>query len=199
MEKTYVKARGKINLTLNILDKRKDGYHNLESVFQIINLYDEMYIEKTDSNALEIVCNVPHLDNGNNIITKAYNKLKEKHPKITGVKVDLIKKIPNESIICLELVNRRITLHLSSGEVLISKALRSSFKKTVATLMDDERFISPHKSYVINMDYIEQLSGKSFIIKGGIEVFIPRYRYTEAKDKYFAWLSRKGANLADLW
>jgi len=110
-----------------------------------------------------------------------------------------LKKIPNESVKYLELINRRITLHLTNGEVLLSKAIRSSFKKTVAVLMEDERFISPHKSYVINMDYIEQLTGKSFIIKGGIEVFIPRYRYTEAKDKYFAWLSRKGANLADLW
>jgi len=97
MEKLYIKARGKVNLTLNVLNKREDGYHDLESVFQIINLYDEMYIEKTSSNDLDITCNVKDLDNANNIIHKAYTVLKQKHSNITGVKVNLIKNIPNES------------------------------------------------------------------------------------------------------
>ena len=44
MDKIYTKARGKINLSLNVLNKRDDGYHNLELTFQIINLYDEIYI-----------------------------------------------------------------------------------------------------------------------------------------------------------
>jgi len=97
MDKIYVKARGKLNLTLNVIDKRDDGYHDLESVFQIINLYDEMYIEKTSSGKLSITCNVDGLDNGNNILDKAFDVLKNKHPEISGIKVNLIKNIPNES------------------------------------------------------------------------------------------------------
>jgi len=97
MDKIYVKARGKINLTLNVLDKRDDGYHDLESVFQIISLYDELYIEKAHSNSLEITCNVGSLENDNNIISKAYTLLKQKHPEITGLTVNLVKNIPNES------------------------------------------------------------------------------------------------------
>ncbi len=50
MNKIYLKARAKINLSLEILNKRKDNYHNIKSVFQKVNLYDEMYIEKTDTN-----------------------------------------------------------------------------------------------------------------------------------------------------
>ena len=42
MEEVYIKARGKVNLNLEILDKRQDNYHNLKSVFQKISLYDEM-------------------------------------------------------------------------------------------------------------------------------------------------------------
>ena len=45
MNEIYVKARAKINLNLEILDKRDDGYHNLKSVFQKVNLYDELYIK----------------------------------------------------------------------------------------------------------------------------------------------------------
>jgi len=94
MEKIYVKARAKLNLTLNILNKREDGYHDLESVFQKIGLYDELYVEKTNSNHIELVCNVKELENENNIIWKAYNVLKQMHPNISGIKVTLIKHIP---------------------------------------------------------------------------------------------------------
>ena len=54
MKKLYVKARAKINLTLEILDKREDNYHNLKSVFQRVTLYDDLYIYKTTRNT--IVC-----------------------------------------------------------------------------------------------------------------------------------------------
>ena len=48
MNKIYKKARAKINLTLNVLDKREDNYHNIESVFQKVSLYDEIYVSKTN-------------------------------------------------------------------------------------------------------------------------------------------------------
>lgn len=54
MNKIYLKARAKVNLSLEILNKREDNYHNIKSVFQKINLYDELYIEKTNTNKFEI-------------------------------------------------------------------------------------------------------------------------------------------------
>ena len=57
MDKIYKKARAKINLTLNVVNKRPDGYHDLESVFQIINLYDELVIEKIVEKDFQLVCN----------------------------------------------------------------------------------------------------------------------------------------------
>lgn len=97
MEKIYMKARAKVNLSLEILGKRPDNYHNLRSVFQKVNLYDELYIEKTDSNEFELQTNIEKLNNKDNIIYKAYMKLKEKYSQITGVKVTLNKKIPMEA------------------------------------------------------------------------------------------------------
>jgi len=98
MEKIQLKAYAKINLTLNVLNKREDGYHNLESVFQPISLYDEVFIEKTNDNNMEFKCNIPTLQNSSNIIVKAYNKLKEIYfEKISGIKVHLIKNIPSEA------------------------------------------------------------------------------------------------------
>lgn len=97
MEKIFVKPRAKVNLTLSILEKRADGYHNLESVFQKINLYDEMWIEKTDTDFIEIDSNIKNVKLEDNIIFKAYKILKEKFPFLTGVKVTLNKKIPMQA------------------------------------------------------------------------------------------------------
>lgn len=98
MEKIHLKAYAKINLTLNVLNKREDGYHNLESVFQPISLFDEVFIEKVNTDNIELKCNIPILENDSNIIVKAYNKLKNLYPKkVSGIKVNLIKNIPSEA------------------------------------------------------------------------------------------------------
>ena len=46
MERIFLKPRAKINLNLEITGKRPDNYHNINSVFQKICLYDELYIYK---------------------------------------------------------------------------------------------------------------------------------------------------------
>jgi len=96
MNQIYIKARAKINLTLEILNKREDNYHNLKSVFQKINLYDEIYIYKIDSNDFILDTNINGLDVKDNIIYKAYVELKEKF-NISGVKVILNKRIPMQA------------------------------------------------------------------------------------------------------
>ena len=97
MNQVYIKARAKINLTLEVLDKREDNYHNLKSVFQKVNLYDELYIYKTNSNNFELETNIDELNNKENIIYKAYVKLKEKFNQVTGVRVVLNKRIPMQA------------------------------------------------------------------------------------------------------
>lgn len=97
MDKIYLKTRAKINLTLNVLDKRPDNYHNIESVFQKISLYDELFIEKNNSSTFELNCNIKELENDSNILFKTYNKLKEIYPAISGVSVNLIKNIPMQA------------------------------------------------------------------------------------------------------
>jgi len=97
MEKIYLKARAKINLGLNVLNKREDKYHNIKSVFQKINLYDEILIEKNAINEFELKTNIKKINNKENIIYKAYLIIKEKHNNITGIRVILNKKIPMEA------------------------------------------------------------------------------------------------------
>lgn len=127
MDKIYTKARAKVNLTLNVLNKRPDNYHNLESIFQKINLYDELYIEKTDTNKLEIITNLKNVKLEDNIIFKAYSKLKELSKDISGIKVTLNKRIPTEaglaggSTDCASFIlaiNKMYNLNLSEEELI---------------------------------------------------------------------------------
>lgn len=98
MDEVYKKARAKINLTLNVIDKREDGYHNIESVFQRISLYDEMYIRKGKSdNGIVIKSDIKKLEGEANIIYKAYELLKREFSQISSVKVILKKNIPMQA------------------------------------------------------------------------------------------------------
>ena len=98
MDKIFLKARAKVNLTLEILNKREDNYHNLKSVFQKISLYDEIWIYKIEDNDFKLETNIDELNSKDNIIYKAYVKLKERfYDRITGVKVVLNKKIPMQA------------------------------------------------------------------------------------------------------
>ena len=98
MEPIYKKARAKINLTLNVLNKREDGYHNIESVFQKISLYDELYMKKgTKREGITVQSNISQISGEENIIYKAYQELKKRFPEITEVNVVLKKKIPMQA------------------------------------------------------------------------------------------------------
>ena len=97
MEEIYIKARAKVNLNLEILEKREDNYHNLESVFQKVNLYDEIYIKKIQTDDFKLNINVKELNTKENIIYKAYVKLKEKYKVISGIEVTVNKKIPMQA------------------------------------------------------------------------------------------------------
>lgn len=97
MKEIYMKARAKINLNLEVLGKREDNYHNIESIFQKVNLYDEIYIKKIEKDCFELKTNIEELNNEENIVYKAYMKLKEIYKNITGVSVTINKKIPMQA------------------------------------------------------------------------------------------------------
>lgn len=127
MDQIYIKARAKINLTLEILDKREDNYHNLKSVFQKVNLYDEIYIYKLENDDFILDTNIDGLDVKDNIIYKAYVKLKEKFEIISGVKVVLNKRIPMQagmaggSTDCASFIlgmNKLLGLNLTQKEII---------------------------------------------------------------------------------
>jgi 4-diphosphocytidyl-2-C-methyl-D-erythritol kinase len=92
MDKINLKAPAKINLYLSVKDRRPDGYHNIDSLMQVISLYDELSLEK--SNDIELYCT--GLDNvkiEDNLAYKAARLIAEMS-YFPGVRITLRKNIP---------------------------------------------------------------------------------------------------------
>jgi 4-diphosphocytidyl-2-C-methyl-D-erythritol kinase len=95
MEQVVLKARAKINLTLDVLDKREDGYHDIEMIMQTVNLYDTVSIRKTFKDEIKLITNLKWLPSDDkNLAYKAADIIKQRYDIKTGVFIELRKKIP---------------------------------------------------------------------------------------------------------
>lgn len=96
MKKLKLKAPAKINLALEIKNKRPDAYHNLVSIMQTVSLFDKIKIKK--SKMLKCCCNNKNIPlNNQNLAMKAAIEF-FKHNKINqNVKIKIFKKIPTQA------------------------------------------------------------------------------------------------------
>ena len=89
------KSYGKINLSLEVLNKREDSFHNIDTIMQFVDVYDEIEIETTNSNTIEIVCDEEGFPKDEtNLIYKGWEALKVFYKGNPGVRVEVIKNMP---------------------------------------------------------------------------------------------------------
>ena len=97
MKKVKLNSYAKVNIGLKLLNKRVDGYHNISTVFQEIDLYDEITISKFSKSTLEFSSNVRWLKNDrDNLCIAAYSHIKDLYD-IDGVHINLVKNISRGS------------------------------------------------------------------------------------------------------
>lgn len=90
-----VEAHAKLNLGLKIIGKRSDGYHDLLSVFQAIDLDDILSFEEGEGSRVEIRCSDPGLSTGpDNLVHRAVDALRRETGNRRGIRVSLTKVIP---------------------------------------------------------------------------------------------------------
>lgn len=90
-----LRALAKINLGLDVLRKREDGYHELRMIMQTINMYDQLEIEISKTPGIKITTNLPFIPvNENNLVYKAAKLLLDEFQIEQGITVDLQKFIP---------------------------------------------------------------------------------------------------------
>ena len=121
---TYPNA--KINLGLNIVEKRPDGYHNLETIFYPINLQDALEVTKLENEESEYKLKVSGVpiegEPENNLVIKAYRLLKKDFPEMGPIQIHMFKHIPTgaglgggsaDAAFMIKLLNEKFNLNLS--------------------------------------------------------------------------------------
>ena len=128
MDSIRLKAIAKINLGLDVLGKREDGYHEVRMVMQTIGIYDRLILTKIPEEEIRITSNLAFLPvNENNLIYKAIKLLKDEYHFPGGISVDLNKFIPvaagmaggsTDAASTMFGVNRLFGLNLSMGKMM---------------------------------------------------------------------------------
>lgn len=95
MNSIKLKSRAKINLSIDVLGKREDGYHLVEMIMQTIDLYDVIKIIELSSGDIILKSNSSDIPlDDNNIVYKAINLLKNKFNINKGIEIFIQKNIP---------------------------------------------------------------------------------------------------------
>lgn len=123
------KAYGKINIGLDVLKKRADGYHEVKMIMQTISLYDHITITKQKNTTdIQLETNLSFLPtNDNNLVYKAAKLLKDEFGIQEGLEIKLEKHIPvaagmaggsTDAAATLQLLNTMFSLGLSTEELM---------------------------------------------------------------------------------
>jgi 4-diphosphocytidyl-2-C-methyl-D-erythritol kinase len=90
-----VQAPAKVNLFLEVLGKRPDGYHDIATLMLAVSLYDTLELEEETSGKIELTCDQPRLETGPaNLVVKAAELLKKHSGSNKGAAIRLTKRIP---------------------------------------------------------------------------------------------------------
>lgn len=95
MEEMELKAHGKINLSLDVLGRRDDGYHEVKMIMHTVGLYDSIYIRREREKGIRMKCNLSSLPtNGENLMVKAARSILDEFSIEEGLSLRLIKRLP---------------------------------------------------------------------------------------------------------
>lgn len=128
MKRIRLKAMAKINLGLDVVKKREDGYHEVRMIMQTIRMFDQIQLEIKETPGIQVRTNLVYLPtNEDNLVYKAANLLMKEFHVEKGLSIDLRKFIPvaagmaggsSDAAAVMVGVNRLFRLNLSSEELM---------------------------------------------------------------------------------
>ncbi len=169
----------KINLGLNILRKREDGFHDLETVFYPLALQDILEIIKNSENSSIVFSKsgLPVDDNNeNNLCIKAFRLLKDKFPGVFPVEMHLHKAIPvgaglgggsSDGAFALKVLNELFSLQLSTEEL---KELASQLGSDCPFFIVNRPCFSKGRGELLEEIQLELPGYKFIIVNPGIHI-----------------------------
>ena len=120
-------AQAKLNLFLHIVGRYADGYHELQTVFQLIDWYDELQFAVTENGQIRRISEVKGVSESEDITVRAATALRRRHPGAEGVDIHLAKSIPvgsglgggsSDAATALVALNELWRLNLSTRELM---------------------------------------------------------------------------------
>lgn len=114
-------------------------------------------------------------------------------PAVTLKTRNGLRHLSAAQIACCEYKNHVVLYTLLGGEQVETTTIAGSFAEHIAPLMRDERFLSPHISFAINMSRVEKLTREGFTLREGGFVPVSAKQYAAARDAYLDYrLSTEG-------
>lgn len=127
MDSTWINAPAKINLGLDVVRRREDGYHEVKMIMQSIRLFDRLTLKKTRTPGISLTTNLHFLPvNEDNLVYKSARLLMEEFGITEGLSIFLDKRIPvaagmaggsTDAASCMLAMNRLFHLGLSLEEL----------------------------------------------------------------------------------
>ena len=118
----------------------------------------------------------------------SYTKVKAEPVCLIKTKEGLIKQ-PYSGIEYIDNVSRKLEVHLSGGELLQILFIRKSFEEEIQEIANQNNFQQIHKSFLVNLDYVKQLTPDSVIMKSGIELPVSKGKAAKVKREYLLFIS----------
>ncbi len=128
MREMRLRAMAKINLGLDVIRKRPDGYHDLRMIMQTVDLFDRIKLTATKTQGIRVQTNLRFLPvNENNLVYKAAQLLLDEFALEEGIFIDLYKHIPvaaglaggsSDAAAVLVGMNRMFSLGLTEQELM---------------------------------------------------------------------------------
>lgn len=128
MDKLELKAYGKINLGLDVIRKRPDGYHDLDMVMQMVDVYDDVTLTRLEGTEIVVRTDTAVLSNGkDNLAYMAAKMLMDEFGIVQGLEITIRKRIPiaggmaggsSDCAATLTGVNQMFNLGLSKEELM---------------------------------------------------------------------------------
>ncbi len=123
-----LEAMAKINLGLDVLRKRPDGYHEVNMIMQSVELHDDLELEETSGKGISLICDREDIPtDSSNLIWKAASLLMEEKNIDKGVRIRLTKRIPmaagmaggsTDAAAAMQGINRLFRLGFSEAELM---------------------------------------------------------------------------------
>lgn len=120
----------------------------------------------------------------------SYTDVKKEAVYVVKTKDGLV-PLPYSKIEYIENASRMLYVYLADGKLVQSIFIRKSFDEEIREILEDDSFLRIHKSFLVNLRYVEKIVKNSMLMESGKMLPISKNRVADVKKEYLLFYSRK--------